>query len=141
MRAEQQPAKFTVIELATGADLGTYENEAEVAACLSFSRLSADDVEIAADMSAMARYASWSWRSMGPLAAGALPVGTGARPAPGSGITRGSRARDRLRRIRRVRATEDVEQAIRCSDSTECRRTIYDRAGSTMILPRPRLMM
>ena len=141
MRAEQQPAKFTVIELATGADLGTYENEAEVAACLSFSRLSADDVEIAADISAMARYASWSWRSMGPLAAGALPVGTGARPAPGSGMIRGSRARDRLRRIRRVRAAEDVEEAIRCSDTTECRRTIYDRAGSTMILPRPRLMM
>ena len=54
------PAKFTVIELATGADLGTYENEAEVAACLAFSRLSADDVEIATDMSAIARYASWS---------------------------------------------------------------------------------
>ena len=141
MRAEQQPAKFTVIELATGADLGTYENEAEVAACLSFSRLSADDVEIAADMPAMARYASWSWRSMGPLAAGVLPVGAGARPAPGSGITRESRATDRLPRIRRVRAAEDVGEAIRCSGPTECRRTIYDRPGSTMILPRPRLMM
>ena len=69
MHAEQQPAKFTVVELATAADLGTYENEAEVAACLSFSRLSADDVEIVADISAMARYASWNWRSMGPLAA------------------------------------------------------------------------
>ena len=68
-RAEQQPANFTVIELATGADLGTYENEAKVAACLAFSWLSADDVEIAADMSAMARYASWNWRSMGPLSA------------------------------------------------------------------------
>ena len=56
-----------MIKLATGADLGTYENEAEVAACLAFSRLSADDVEIVADMSAMTRYASWSWRSMGRL--------------------------------------------------------------------------
>ena len=78
---------------------------------------------------------------MGPFAAGALPVEAGARPAPGSGITRGRRTGDRIPRIRRVRATEDVEQAIRCSDSTECRRTIYDRAGSAMILPRPRLMM
>ena len=78
---------------------------------------------------------------MGPLAAGALPVGTGAPPAPGSGIARGSRAKDRLPRIRMVRTAEDDEEAIRCSDPTECRRTIYDRAGSTMILPRPRLMM
>ena len=77
---------------------------------------------------------------MGPLAAGALPVGAGARPAPGSEITRESRARDRLPRIRMVRAAQDVEEAIRCSDPTECRRTIYNRASSTMILPRPRLM-
>ena len=76
----------------------------------------------------------------GAACGGRTPGGAGARPAPGSEITRESRARDRLPRIRMVRAAQDVEEAIRCSDPTECRRTIYNRARSTMILPRPRLM-
>ena len=142
LRAEQQPAKFTVIELATGADLGTYENEAEVAACLAFSRLSADDVEIATNMSGQ-------WRDTPPgadarwgrLRRAHSRWGLAPDPLQGTGQHARAGPPGRLPRIRRVRAAEGVQEAIRCSDPTECRRTIYDRTGSTMILPRPRLMM
>ena len=40
------PPQFSVIELANGADHGTYETEAEVAACLVFAGLRPDQVEI-----------------------------------------------------------------------------------------------
>ena len=50
------PAQFTVVELATGEDHGTYDSEAEVAACLVFARLSFDQVEVLSDVSPMATY-------------------------------------------------------------------------------------
>ena len=51
------PPSYTVIEVATGEDHGTFESPAEVAACLAFARLSPDEVEIVSDVPAMA--ASW----------------------------------------------------------------------------------
>ena len=51
--------QHTVIVVATGRQLGTFENEAEVAACLAFSRLSADDVEIVIDTAVMASLSAW----------------------------------------------------------------------------------
>ena len=54
------PALFTVIEIDTGVDHGTYDSPAEVAACLAFAKLGPDDVEIVSDTSAMTRYAAWS---------------------------------------------------------------------------------
>ena len=44
------PPRITVIEIATGANHGTWENWAEAAACLAFARLSPDEVEILTDM-------------------------------------------------------------------------------------------
>ena len=54
------PARYTVIAIATGEDLGTFESAAEVAGCLAFSKLAAADVEIVSDTSEMARHAAWS---------------------------------------------------------------------------------
>ena len=54
------PARYTVIAIATGEDLGTFESAAEVAGCLAFSKLAAADVEIVSDTSEMARYAAWT---------------------------------------------------------------------------------
>ena len=51
------PPSYRVIETATGADHGTFESQAEVAAWLAFARLSPDEVEIVPDIPAMA--ASW----------------------------------------------------------------------------------
>ena len=48
--------QFTVIELATGEDHGTYDSEAEVAACLAFAKLSWEQVEVLRDVSPMATY-------------------------------------------------------------------------------------
>ena len=48
---------YTVIEIATGEDHGTFESLAEVAGCLAFTRLSPDEVEIVSDVPAIA--ASW----------------------------------------------------------------------------------
>ncbi len=53
------PARFTVIEIATGEDHGTYDSEAEAVACLAFAKLSRDEVEIVSDASPMARFVSW----------------------------------------------------------------------------------
>ena len=53
------PARYTVIETATGADHGTYDSEAEAAACLAFAKLSRDEVEILSDESPILRYAAW----------------------------------------------------------------------------------
>ena len=53
------PARYTVIEIATGADHGTYDSEAEVAACLAFAKLSRDEVEIVTDEPLIARFAAW----------------------------------------------------------------------------------
>ena len=54
------PARYTVIELATGEDHGTYDSEAEVAACLAFAKLSFDQVEVLGDVSPMQRSTAWS---------------------------------------------------------------------------------
>ena len=51
--------QHTVIVVATGQQLGTFESEAEVAACLAFSRLSRDDVEIVVDTAVMASLSAW----------------------------------------------------------------------------------
>ena len=45
---------FTVVELGTGEHHGTFDSEAEVAACLTFAKLSYDQVEILSDVSPMA---------------------------------------------------------------------------------------
>ena len=52
---------WTVIEIATGEDLGTYDSEMEVAACLAFAKLSRDEVEVIADASPMATFTAPSW--------------------------------------------------------------------------------
>ncbi len=54
------PARFTVIEIDTGVCHGSFDSEAEVAACLVFAGLGHDQVEIMSDTSAMTRYAAWS---------------------------------------------------------------------------------
>ena len=51
--------QFTVIELATGEDYGTYDSEAEVAACLAFAKLSWEQIEVISDISPMALMTSW----------------------------------------------------------------------------------
>ena len=52
---------WTVIEIATGEDLGTYDSEMEVAACLAFAKLSRDEVEVVADASPMATFTAPPW--------------------------------------------------------------------------------
>ena len=54
------PAQYTVIELATGDDHGTYDSVAEVAACLTFAKLSFDQVEVLSDISPMQTYTAWA---------------------------------------------------------------------------------
>ena len=44
--AQPGPPFYTVIELETGTDHGTYDTEAETAACLAFLGLRIDQVEI-----------------------------------------------------------------------------------------------
>ena len=53
------PPSYTVIELATGEDRGTYDSEAEVAMCLAFARLSRDQVEVLVDRSPMQTFTAW----------------------------------------------------------------------------------
>ncbi len=48
------PPFYTVIELDTGADHGTYETEAETAACLAFLGLRIDQVEIVSNVPLLA---------------------------------------------------------------------------------------
>ena len=48
------PPRYTVIEIATGADHGTWDSMAEVAMSLAFARLSREDVEVISDVSPMA---------------------------------------------------------------------------------------
>ena len=54
------PARYTVIEIATGEEHGTFESPSEVAACLAFAKLSIDQVEVLGDVSPMQRFAAWS---------------------------------------------------------------------------------
>ena len=53
------PARYTVIEIATGEDHGTFESLAEVAACLAFARLSFDQVEVFGDVSPIAAFTAY----------------------------------------------------------------------------------
>ena len=48
------PPRYTVIEIATGADHGTWDSMAEVAMSLAYARLSREDVEVISDVSPMA---------------------------------------------------------------------------------------
>ena len=50
------PPRYTVIEIATDEDHGTWDNWEEVAMCLAFARLSHDQVEIVSDTSPMATF-------------------------------------------------------------------------------------
>ena len=54
------PASFRVVIIDTGEDLGCWESEAELAACLAFSRLSPEDVEIVGDVPVMNAITSWT---------------------------------------------------------------------------------
>ncbi|MDE0149988.1 MAG: hypothetical protein OXM58_16625, partial [Rhodospirillaceae bacterium] len=52
--AQAGPPFYTVIELETGVDHGTWETEAETAACLAFLGLRLDQVEIRSNMPLLA---------------------------------------------------------------------------------------
>ena len=53
------PPRFTVIEIATGENHGTYESLADVVLCLAFAKLSRDDVELISDASPMSTMTGW----------------------------------------------------------------------------------
>ena len=48
------PPRFTVVELATGAEHGPLDSWEEVAMCLAFERLSRDEIEVVEENSWMA---------------------------------------------------------------------------------------
>ena len=50
---------FTVIELETGRDLGTFDTEADVALCLAFEKLARDQVEVVVDAPALGSMTAW----------------------------------------------------------------------------------
>ena len=51
---------WTVIEIATGEALGTFDSEADVALCLAFAKLGRDQVEVLHDASPMSSFTSWT---------------------------------------------------------------------------------
>lgn len=51
------PARYTVIEIATGTDHGTWETPMEVAGALAFAKLTLDEVEITTDAAIMTAFA------------------------------------------------------------------------------------
>ena len=51
---------FTVIELDTGRELGTFDSEADVALCLVFEKLHRDQVEVLSDASPMSSFTAWT---------------------------------------------------------------------------------
>ena len=53
------PPSFTVIELATGVDHGTFDSETDVALCLAFAHLSREQVEVISDAPDVLSYAAW----------------------------------------------------------------------------------
>ena len=53
------PPRYTVVELATGEDHGTWDSWEEVAMCLAFARLSREEVEIITDASPMTTITAW----------------------------------------------------------------------------------
>ena len=52
---------WTVIEVATGEELGTFDSEADVTLCLAFAKLSRREVEVIADVSPMATLTAHPW--------------------------------------------------------------------------------
>ena len=53
------PPQYTVVELATGEDHGTWDSWEEVAMCLAFARLSLDQVEVLTDQPDIMTMAAW----------------------------------------------------------------------------------
>ena len=53
------PPRYTVVELATGEDLGTWDSWEEVAMCLAFAKLSREEVEVITDASPMMTITAW----------------------------------------------------------------------------------
>ena len=53
------PPQYTVIELDTGDDHGTFDSWEDVALCLAFAQLSLDQVEVITDQSPVATWAAW----------------------------------------------------------------------------------
>ena len=51
---------WTVIEIATGREVGTFDSEADVAFCLVFEKLGRDQVEVLCDASPMSSCTSWT---------------------------------------------------------------------------------
>ena len=51
---------WTVIEIATGEELGTFDSVADIALCLAFAKLGRDQVEIVTDASPMSSLTSWT---------------------------------------------------------------------------------
>jgi len=51
--------QYTVIELETGREIGTFDSEADVALCLAFEKLDRDRVEIVNDTSPLSSIAAW----------------------------------------------------------------------------------
>ena len=52
---------WTVIEIATGRELGTFDSEADVTLCLVFEKLARDQVEVLCDASPMSSYTAPPW--------------------------------------------------------------------------------
>ncbi len=52
---------WTVIEIATGRELGTYDSEADIALCLAFEKLARDEVEVLCDASPMSSLTAPPW--------------------------------------------------------------------------------
>ena len=53
------PTRYTVIELATGAEHGPLDSWEEVAMCLAFKRLSRDEIEVIEDAPVVSGFAGW----------------------------------------------------------------------------------
>ena len=51
---------FTVIELETGRELGTFGSEADIALCLVFEKLGREQVEVVSDASPMSSFTAWT---------------------------------------------------------------------------------
>ena len=64
--------RWTVIEIATGETLGTFDSEADGALCLVFEKLPRHQVDVLCDGSLMSSYTAW--HSPGPARRGPSPL-------------------------------------------------------------------
>jgi len=55
------PARYTVVELETGAEHGPFDSWEEVAMCLAFKKLSRDEIEVVEESSWMANLTAAPW--------------------------------------------------------------------------------